>query len=264
MALKVKCKCGAVLAVGPELAGRLGTCLKCGKTMRIPLKLPGTPGVSEEAKTTLHFGRDVAEVPIADAAGEEAVGLDVLSWPSIYLKGVVIIAAAVLVVGAAVAGYLMLRPAAVVREAPAAKAVLSEPASGFKMTLPEGWEVKQSEKGALKAVNGKLDAELVVYTGARRTLNEFSDSFLKSAEARPEYSLESIATPSDARFGPVFTMIYSYRPEGAQEKRKVLVRAFSAQERSFSFELTASLEDWPIAREEFDAAWATIQVGGAE
>ena len=34
--IKVKCKCGATLQVSPDMAGKLGTCSKCGKTMRIP------------------------------------------------------------------------------------------------------------------------------------------------------------------------------------------------------------------------------------
>jgi len=36
MAVTLKCKCGASLTVTAAMAGKMGTCPKCGKTMRIP------------------------------------------------------------------------------------------------------------------------------------------------------------------------------------------------------------------------------------
>jgi len=49
MAISLKCKCGATLTVTAAMAGKLGTCPRCGKTMRIPKEVASAAAVKPEA-----------------------------------------------------------------------------------------------------------------------------------------------------------------------------------------------------------------------
>ena len=256
--IKVKCKCGATLQVSPEMAGRLGTCAKCGKTMRIPHDLHAKTAAAPK-KITLQ-----PETGPVAAHEEPAVELLAVEWPAMYKKAVVMSIVAVVILGAAL-GVLVLLPSMdkpdVVEEE---KYSFSDPKTGLRMNFSSEWKVDGSATGAkVVFVNDRLSAEVVLETGADMTLTEMRPRFLREAEAMSGYEPgKGPKTPNSYELGTYFELKWKHKPQGSTVSMVTMVRAFRKNGRSFVFHVTAPDDSWDIPAgvdAEFETAWKSIR-----
>ena len=262
MSVKIKCKCGALLQVGEEMAGRMGTCANCGRTMRIPRELRKT-GAADGREAVLKEEPRVEGAP--PAAGDEHVGtLVVIQWPATYRKPLVLIIVALVVVGIVLAAILLFNPSETkdsteTVEGGGVGPVISDPDSRFFITLPEGWREESKQDGVTTLANAKIGAGLVVTIGRRETLKEFAEGYNKSAENLPGYKGEPWEKSSD-KLGPI-EKVYSFRKDDSGKEMWVMVRAISIDGKIIWFELKSDLDGWSSAHQDFLNAWKTVKAG---
>ena len=263
MSVKVRCKCGALLLVGEDMAGRLGKCASCGKTMRIPRELRKT-GAADGREAVLKEEPRVEGAP--PAAGDEHVGtLMVIQWPANYRKTLVVIVAALVVVGGVLAAVLLLflhSPASPesAKNGERGGPVINDPDSGFSITLSEGWQVVSKQDGVTTLANAKLGASLVVTVGRRETLKEFAEEYNKRVKNLPGYKGEPDWERSSDNLGPI-DRLYSFREGDSGKDVWVMVRAVSVEGKIIWFELKSDLEGLNSAHRDFLNAWKTVKAG---
>ncbi len=262
MSVKVRCKCGALLLVGEDMAGRLGKCASCGKTMRIPRELRKT-GAADGREAVLKEEPRVEGAP--PAAGDEYIStLKVIQWPANYRKTLVVIVAALVVVGAVLAAILLLlnSPASTesAKTGERGGPVINDPDSGFSITLSEGWRVVSEQGGVTTLANAKLGASLVVTVGRREILKEFAEEYDKRVKNLPGYKGDPDWERSSDNLGPI-GRLYSFREGDSGKDVWVMVRAVSVGGKIIWFELKSDLEGLNSAHMDFLNAWKTVKAG---
>ncbi len=251
--IKVKCKCGATLQVNPDMAGRLGTCSKCGRTMRIPRELSAKTAAPK--KPIL-----LPETEPAAPHEEPAVELLAVEWPALYKKAVTMSVVAVIIFGAAL-GALVLMPAADDSHTVDSEVFgFRDVATGLGLTFSLDWKIEGSSAGAeIVFVNERLKAEIVLVTGSEMRLNEMREKHEKEAREMSGYKVvKPSATPNSDELGTCFELIWSHKPQGSTVTMVTMARAFSQNNKSFTFRLTASQNEWKAALGEFNDAWNSI------
>lgn len=197
MAMKLTCKCGAALVVKPEMAGKIGTCPKCGAAMRIPkafaqAKPPGPAApveavVAEAAPKPQPAPSEPFEAPVAEAAPAQAAGqvLDAeiveagaeeeaplypvnIRWPSSRLLPMVFLVVGVLILLGVAAAAIFWLPKLINKPVPPpppqAEAFVNK-TYGYSLTIPPDWN-RTAESNDDKVIilndNGKARATFEV------------------------------------------------------------------------------------------------------
>jgi len=263
--IKVKCKCGATLQISPEMAGRLGTCSKCGRTMRIPSNIPAPskPGVPvEKQKTDVDLKLVVEDNPPDE--DEIVYRLEAIEWPMLYARARGLVITALAIVVAVTVLYFVL-PSGKQGDGGGKDVVLVEyldADTGLHFVLPEGWQAVVEGRN-WKASNKRLGAEISITAGAPDSLNELRNSMIAHAmRMNPDIEAElkkKISQRTHQVIRDYFTLSFSYREPSSNKEMYVLLHAFSNKRSSYMFEVKSGLNEWNSVEEEFDEAWNMME-----
>lgn len=243
MALTVKCRCGAALAVTAGMAGRMGTCPRCGRTMLIP-KAVASHAAAEDAQS-------------ADSTTEgEALRPVNVHWPSLAPGFLVMAGMGLTVIIAVVAAAIFVLPAPPKDSTARAAAVdYVNPRHGYRLVVPEAWRIADDNPDNL-VLQGRTDSAEMTVSVRRGTesMNESAAALRREAEREPGFA-DYDWKCADIYGYPTFQITYSYSKDW-----RALARTFRAGEKWLVITFRASAPDFPRDMREFEDVCRSIKM----
>lgn len=251
MSVSVKCKCGAALGVTAQMAGKMGTCPKCGKTMRIP---------KEVAAANSHAAPTEAAPPAESAAEGEALYPVNIRWPRFTLGPLVMAALSLMVIIAVAIAAVSVIPTLSKKPGEEKRITAVDyvnPKYGYRLVVPAAWKIADdnADNLVLQGRTGSAVMTVALRQGAE-SINEFAEALKSEAEKEPGFD-DYDWKQADIYGYPMFQITYSYARDGA--RWKALARAFRTGEAWMVVTFRASASDFPRDMREFEDVCRSIK-----
>ena len=247
MTVSVKCKCGATLVVRAEMAGKTGTCPRCGRTMRIPEKVAAAGETGKYPDGTV----PADEMPPYTAD---------LRWPGARIGPLLLAGLGVMVLIAVVVAAIALGPS-LARDSGEPKRITAEeyvnPKYGYRLVVPAAWQIADRDPDNL-VLQSRVDSAVttVAVRGGPEDMNEFVEGLIAEAEKEPGFGDRNWNRKN--RYNrSTFELTYSYRKD--DERRRAVVRTFRHDEAWLVLTFRASSADYRRALQEFEAMFRSIK-----
>jgi hypothetical protein len=264
------------------MAGKMGTCPKCGRTMRVPTEAagaaapPAAPVAGEKvvraetrpaAEAVMPEGAShVSEATAAgETAGEPPLYPVNIRWPRSSTAPLIISVAGLLVIGAVVVGAVVWSAAERKRETERRTEeergkvqTYVNPKYNYHLEIPSGWQTageSTPEKLVLRGTNDSAEISIEVLQGVE-SINGLLNSLGTEAAKENGFTMEKDwGRDSSVTFKP-WQMTYLVGSGG--DRRRVIVRAFQAGDNWMAVIFRAPLADYQRMENQFSVFYSKI------
>ena len=252
MTVTVKCKCGATLTVKADMAGRMGTCPRCGRTMRIPEAVSGDIGPRPGRPHPYPYGS------VRVQGGPSPVHI---RWPRAIVGPLAMAAAGVLVLATVVVAAILTIP--LHSEEPEHEELIAareylNPKYGYRFVVPAAWKIAEENPDNL-ILNGRSDSSIVsveVRQGGENS-REFLEALSAGLREQAGFKIERKWSRQGGLNRRPFQLVYAYEKDG--ERWKAMVRVFRFEGRWLVITFRALKADYRLGLREFEEMYRSIK-----